>query len=138
MKTIRNIRIATLAIVALSPFLVVSFADQVLAAKPGFGMLYHDGAVVRTLVPPSAFPNEGRDALYEVTNGASDQLGIASVAPGERGYHGGAWAVYVVTFNSGVGPYLLKSQQDVVDAQGAGDVTVIRAAGMDFRCPLQP
>jgi hypothetical protein len=127
-----------LAMIAIPTFLIATTATQALAAKPSFGMLYNDGEIMRTLVPPAAFPNEGRDPIYEVTNGVADQLGIASVAPGDSGYHGGAWAVYLVTFNSGVTPYLLTSEDDVQDAEDVGDVTVARAAGMDFRCPVQP
>ena len=108
------------------------------AEKLAFGTLYHDGEIMRTLVPPAAFPNEGIDPIYEITNGVEGQLGVASVAPGDSGYHGGAWAVYLVTFNSGVTPYLLTSEDDVLQAQSDGDVTVIRAANMDFRCPIQP
>ncbi len=46
-----------------------------------------------------------------MTNGAAGQLGIAGVAPGSADYHGGAWAVNLVTFNAGVMPYLLTSAQ---------------------------
>jgi hypothetical protein len=127
-----------IVMIAIPAFLVATTATQALAAKPGFGMLYNDGEIMRTLVPPAAFPNEGQDPIYEVTNGVADQLGIASVAPGDSGYHGGAWAVYLVTFSSGVTPYLLTSEDDVEDAEDAGDLTVTRAADMDFRCPVQP
>jgi hypothetical protein len=45
----------------------------------------------------------------------------------------------VVTFNTGVTPYLLTSDEAVAAATAAGDVTVSRAAGADFRCPvIQP
>lgn len=117
---------------------VATTVTQAFAATPSFGMLYNDGEIMRTLVPPANFPNEGRDPIYEVSNGVSDQLGIASVAPGDDGYHGGAWAVYTVTFNEGVTPYLLTSEDDVQDANDAGDVTVTRAEDQDFRCPVQP
>ncbi|MEJ2323689.1 MAG: hypothetical protein P8Y77_02675 [Nitrospirota bacterium] len=106
------------------------------AARPGFGMLYYNGEVLRTIVPPAAIPGPGRDALYSVVNGALGQLGIAGVAPGDTNYHGGWWAVYTVTFT--VDPYLLTSEQDVLDADAAGDVTVVRVPEADFRCPIQP
>src|SRR5439155_5896972 len=79
------------------------------SATAGKGLLFHDGDVVRTVVPPSAFPRQGTDPFYSVTNGAAGQLGIAGVAPGDGPYHGGAWAVNVVTFSPGVTPYLLTS-----------------------------
>jgi len=74
----------------------------------------------------------------QLRNGAAGQLGIAGVAPGDGPYHGGAWAVNSVTFNDGVTPYLLTSDEAVFAAQAAGDVTVTRNPDADFRCPVQP
>src|ERR671930_2571272 len=94
-------------------------------ATTGKGQLFHDGDVVGTVVTPSPIPaGTGTDPLYKVTNGVADQLGIAGVAPGDGPYHGGSWQVFVVTFNSGVTPYLLNSDEAVFAAQAAGDVTV--------------
>src|SRR3989442_10315797 len=79
------------------------------AATPGFGNLYYNGTIVRTVVPPAAFPNEGRDNFYKVTNGATGQLGIAAVAPGSSDYHGGYLKIFTVTINSRIKPVLLTS-----------------------------
>jgi hypothetical protein len=100
------------------------------------GFLFHDGATVGTVVTPVAIPNAGLDPLYEVTNGAAGQLGVTAVAPGDGPYHGGAWAVSLVTFKAGVTPYVLTSDEAVLAAEAAGDVTVTRAPAMDFRCPV--
>jgi hypothetical protein len=100
------------------------------------GNLFHDGAVVGTVVPPVAIPGAGTDPFYKVTNGATGQLGIAGVAPADGPYHGGAWAVFTVTFAPGVAPYLLTSDEAVFAARSAGDVVVTRNAGADFRCPV--
>ena len=108
------------------------------AATPGFGHLYFNGTIVRTVVPPAAFPNEGRDNFYKATNGATGQLGIVAVAPGSPGYNGGHWKVFTVTFSSGITPVLLTSEQAVLSAQNAGMVTVTRNAAADFLCPVQP
>ena len=103
----------------------------------GKGQLFHDGAVVGTVVTPAPIaPGSGTDPFYKVTNGASGQLGIAGVAPGDGPYHGGSWQVYLVTFNPGVTPYLLTSDEAVISAREAGDVTVTRAGDADFRCPV--
>jgi hypothetical protein len=110
---------------------------SVFAATPGFGNLYFNGSIVRTVVPPAAFPNTGIDNFYKVTNGAVGQLGIASVAPGADGYHGGHWKVFVVTFNQDAAPVLLTSEAAVLAAQSAGTVTVTRNASADFLCPVQ-
>jgi hypothetical protein len=127
-------RVLTLLSVALA--LVALGAAPTVAAQSSFSQLYYEGSVVRTLVPPSATPNEGRDPLYVVANGVAGQLGIAAVAPGDPDYHGGYWKVYRVAFN--VAPYLLTSAQAVEDAEDQGDVTITRQASADFRCPIQP
>ena len=106
-------------------------------ATTGKGFLFHDGAVVGTVVVPAPVaPGSGSDPFYMVTNGAPGQLGIAGVAPGDGPYHGGDWQVWLVTFNDGVTPYLLTSDEDVFAAEAAGDVTVTRAPDADFRCPI--
>ena len=114
-----------------------AFADSPNAAV-GFGTLFYNGGTIHTVIPPAAFPNSGTDPFYKLTTGAAGQLGIAGVAPGTADYHGGAWAVNLVTFNAGVTPYLLTSAAAVQAAAAAGDVTVTRVPAADFRCPVQP
>jgi len=121
----------------LAPFVLALPMAPVFAATPGFGNLYYNGTIVHTVVPPAAFPNTGLDNFYKVTNGAAGQLGIASVAPGADGYHGGHWKVFIVTFNQDATPVLLTSQAVVLAAQSAGTVTVTRNASADFLCPVQ-
>jgi hypothetical protein len=106
------------------------------SATTGTGNLFHDGDVVGTVVAPVSIPGQGTDPFYAVTNGAAGQLGIAGVAPGDGPYHGGAWEVFVVTFTPGVSAYLLTSDEAVFAAEQAGDVTVVRNAAADFRCPV--
>jgi hypothetical protein len=121
--------------------LLVSVA-ALLAAGPAMattqkGQLFHDGSVVGTVVTPSPIaPGTGTDPFYNVTNGAAGQLGIAGVAPGDGPYRGGSWQVWLVTFKAGVTPYLLTSDEAVLAARDAGDVTVTRAGDADFRCPV--
>jgi len=115
----------------------VAFGASVPAsASTGKGNLFHDGAVVGTVVVPVGIPGRGTDPFYSVTNGAAGQLGIAGVAPGDGPYHGGAWQVFSVTFGAGVTPYVLTSDEAVMAAQQTGDVSVTRAAAADFRCPV--
>jgi hypothetical protein len=121
----------------LAPFVLALPIGSVVAATPGFGSLYYNGTIVHTVVPPAAFPNTGLDNFYKVTNGVAGQLGIASVAPGADGYHGGHWKVFMVTFNQDATLVLLTSQAAVLAAQSAGTVTVTRNASADFLCPVQ-
>jgi hypothetical protein len=123
--------------VALFVFLVPAHATST-SANVGFGQLFYNDGIVRTVVTPVATPNQGTDNFYKVTNGATGQLGIAGVAPGADGYNGGHWKVFTVAFNSGVTPFLLKSAAEVLAAQAAGSVTLTRVGAADFLCPVQP
>ncbi len=131
-------KISLVSVFILAAFALALPVSSVFAATPGFGNLYYNGAIVRTVVPPAAFPNTGIDNFYKVTNGVAGQLGIASVAPGADGYHGGHWKVFTVTFNPETIHVLLTSQAAVLAAQSAGTVTVTRNASADFLCPVQP
>jgi hypothetical protein len=129
LKRISLFALALMAVAAIVP-------SSVSAAPPPRGMLYLDGATVRTIGLPAAIPQGGSDPIFVVTNGVSGQLGVAGVGPGDPGFNGGAWAVYTVTFNEGVTPYLLTSDEAVADAEDAGDVTVTRHPELDNRCPV--
>ena len=131
-------KLSIVSLFVVATFVLALPIGSVFAAMPGFGNLYYNGNVVRTVVPPAAFPNTGIDNFYKVTNGAAGQLGIASVTPGADGYHGGHWKVFIVAFNQGATPVLLTSQAAVLAAQSAGTVTVTRNASADFLCPIQP
>lgn len=123
--------------------LTLSFGAMAAGAdRPAFvfpeGCCYYQGDIVRTVVPPSSDPHEGRDNFYAVSGGAEGQKGVIGVAPGDVGYHGGHWAFHLVQWSEDVAPYLLTSESAVLDAQATGDVSVTRDAEMDFRCPIQP
>ena len=126
----RKLLAATLLVVVVG---VVTLAVPAFATA-GKGKLYLNGKIVGTTVNPARLPNGGTDPFFVVTNGASGQLGIAGIGPGEHGYTGGDWAVHRVTFTTT--PYLLTSDEAVMAAQLAGDVTVTRARSADFRCPI--
>jgi hypothetical protein len=130
-------KFSIVSLFAVATFVLALPIGSVFAATPGFGSLYYNGSVVHTVVPPAAFPNTGIDNFYKVTNSVTGQLGIASVAPGADGYHGGHWKVFMVTFNQDATPVLLTSQAAVLAAQSAGTVTVTRNASADFLCPVQ-
>lgn len=128
--------IATTSILALAFSSMLVPAVPALAASAEFGQLYYNGEVLRTMVPP-AKTDKGLDDIYTVTNGVDGQLGIASVAPGNPDYHGGHWIVNQVTFKSGVTPYLLDSEEAVLQAYDDGDVTIVWNTA-SFLCPIQP
>src|SRR5436309_5055278 len=130
-----SLRLAGVFAFVLVSVLVV--VPSVQAARPGFVFpavcCYYNGAVVRTVVPPAAFPNEGRDNFYAVMG--QEIFGVVGVAPGAPGYHGGHWKFHSVTWN--VAPYLLTSEAAILAAQSSGDVTVTRVPENDYLCPFQ-
>jgi len=135
----KKLIVGLLAMVAIVVFSIPAAAEKKGKGPPGFGELYYDGEIVRTVVPPAAMPFEGRDNLYPFMGvAAAGQLPIAAVGPGDRFYHGGQWAVWLVTWNIDVAPYLLTSEEDVLDVEKAGDVTLTRIPEADFKCPVQP
>jgi hypothetical protein len=137
MKRARFVLVA----LAVPAVLVATFASAQAQSQPPFvfpdGCCYYNGAIVRTVVPPAATPEEGTDNFYAFPDrAAAGQKGVVAVAPGAPNYHGGHWKFFAVTFN--VTPYLLTSEAAVLAAEDAGDVTVTRVMANDFKCPIQP
>lgn len=129
----------TLAAALAAPLLTIAAPAHADSdnANVGFGRLYYDGTVVRTVATPTSQPGRGVDAIYAFPGAQADgQLSITSVAPGDRDYHGGRWAVHVVDWN--VAPYLLTSDAALLDAYAVGDVSIARATAADFVCPVSP
>jgi hypothetical protein len=128
--------------VALVFVTILAFLPSAQAARPGFvfpdGCCFYNDQTVRTVVPPSAFPHEGRDNFYAFpSGGAEGQQPVIAVAPGAPGYHGGHWAFHAVTWNAGTTPTLLTSETAVVAAMNADLVTITRVPANDFLCPIQ-
>lgn len=119
--------------------LAITAATPAQGSQPPFvfpsSCCYLDGEVVRTVVPPAATPDEGRDDFYAVMGGVEGQKGVVAVGPGSTGYHGGDWKFFAVTWN--VPQYLLTSDEAVLAAEALGDVTITRVPENDFLCPIQ-
>jgi hypothetical protein len=131
----KHLRSLILALAILATSITPAFADRPGFVFPG-GCCFYQGTVVRTVVPPAATPDEGRDNFYAVMGGVAGQQAVVGVAPGDTNYHGGDWAFHSVTWN--VAPYLLTSEAAVLGAAAAGDVTITRIPANDFKCPIQP
>ena len=102
-----------------------------------FGALFYDGQTVGTVATPTSTPGKGVDAIYVVSNGAEGQLGVTSVAPGDQNYHGGRWAVHVVTWVGGGATPLFTSSGQILQAYEDGDLEMVRMPEADFVCPVQ-
>ena len=130
----KKLFIGMLAAVCLIISSLPAAAERKGKGPPGFGELYYEGEIVRTVVPPASMPFLGRDNLYAFPN--REQMAITAVAPGDPEYHGGQWALHLVTWNTS--PYLLTSEAGVLAAGLDGDVTIDRVPENDFKCPVQP
>jgi hypothetical protein len=117
---------------ALALGLLLGLAGGAFAGQPVKTTIWLNGELVRTILPPAASPKDGTDPFYMVPGTG----GVAAVGPGETGYHGGHWQVFVVSWN--VAMYPLTSDEAITAAEDAGDITITRAADLDFLCPIQP
>jgi hypothetical protein len=110
------------------------------AAAGGLGPphngFYVDGAIYRTIGTPTDISGTGApassfDTLYAIEGQA---LAVAAAKPGDSDYNGGRWMRFPVTWN--VTPYLLTSEEDVLAAATAADVTVASIPDAEFVCPV--
>jgi len=122
----------SLMTVALALGLLLGLSGVAFAGQPVKTTIWLDGAQVRTILPPAASPQDGTDPFYMVPGTG----GVAAVGPGDAGYHGGHWQVYLVSWNVAMVP--LTSDEAIAEAVASGDITITRAAQLDFLCPIQP
>jgi hypothetical protein len=72
--------------------------------------------------------------IWAVTNGVGGQHNIVDTVPGRNDYSP-LWQLNMVTFKSGVTPYLLKSKADVDAAVSKGDATIQQTSTV-VNCPV--
>lgn len=72
--------------------------------------------------------------LWTVSNPAAGQHNVVDTVPGQADYSP-LWQINMVTFKSGITPYLLKSKADVDAAVAKGDVTVTPTSTV-VNCPV--
>ena len=118
---------------------VIAAMSLVLAAPVGaksFGTVYAEGEAFRTFgVAARVDAGTGTDPIIAFSN--FDQGGVAKYAPGP-GSHGGRWEVWVATWVDPGDAYLLTDFDDVIALVDAGEITLQRMPGADFRCPILP
>lgn len=64
-------KIKQLSVLVLALAILIIAVTPALAKGPkaGFGELYHEGDIVRTIIPPAAAPKTGLDDLYAIPGG---------------------------------------------------------------------
>ena len=105
-----------------------------------FGAVFVNDAVYRVFGNTANVPDgTGTDPFATFTNSAipAQQLGVAEFAPGAPGSHGGRWAVYRATWTATGDPTeLVTSWSELQSLVTAGDISLVRDAAADFRCPV--
>jgi hypothetical protein len=99
---------------------------------------YVDGDLYRTVGTPTDFSGTGApassfDTVYQFFGTITN---VASSAPGDRDFNGGRWMVIGATWN--VAPYQLHSEEEVLAAADAGDITLSDGPIRLFECPVIP
>ena len=109
------------------------------ASARDFGRVYVDDQVYRVFGNAATVPDgTGTDPLATFTNSTNpSQIGVAAYAPGSpTGHHGGRWAVYRATWTSGDPAELVTSWAELASYVDAGQISLVRDAAADFRCPV--
>ena len=121
---------------ALALIGVLSLAVAGPAGAKTFGTIYAEGDAYRTFgTPATVAAGTGTDPIIAFSN--FDQGGVAQFAPGE-GSRGGRWQVWVATWVDVGDAHLLTDFDDVIALVDAGEITLQRMPGADFRCPILP
>jgi hypothetical protein len=118
-------------------------ATMALAGPVGardFGAVYANDAIYRVFGNAANVPDgTGTDPFATFTNSSnSAQRGVAEFAPGSpTGHHGGRWAVYRATWTAtGNASELVTSWSELQALVQAGEISLVRDAAADFRCPV--
>jgi hypothetical protein len=104
-----------------------------------FGAIYANDHIYRVFGNSANVPDgTGTDPFATFTNSTNpDQKGVAAFAPGSpTGHHGGRWAVYRATWTSGDASTLVTSWSQLASLVASGQITLLRDAAADFRCPV--
>jgi hypothetical protein len=104
-----------------------------------FGAVYANDAIYRVFGNAANVPDgTGTDPFARFTNSTNAaQFGVAKFAPGSpTGHHGGRWAVYRATWTSGDASTLVTSWSELESYLASGQLTLVRDAAADFRCPV--
>jgi hypothetical protein len=128
-----------LLLATVSGLLAVSALAGTVNAGRTFGGVYADDAFYRVFGNSATVPDgTGTDPFATFTNSTNaSQAGVAEFAPGIIGHHGGRWAVYRATWTaSGDASELVTSWSELQSYVAAGELSLVRDAAADFRCPV--
>jgi hypothetical protein len=118
--------------------LVSVAASAVAAGGPPSLAFYVDDVRYRTVSAPTDFTNTGApsftyDRIYALGNGLAN---VAEAKPGDTDFNGGRWAVYPVTWATGVAPVQLTNDADVLAWEEAGLLSIADEPVKLFFCSV--
>jgi hypothetical protein len=114
-------------------------ASGVLAGGPPSLGFYVDDVRYRTVGTPTDFFGTGAplstyDKIYNLGTG----INVAEAKPGDTDFNGGRWLVYTVTWAAGVTPVQYTNDQQILDAQEQGLLTINPDPVKAFFCNVAP
>lgn len=114
-------------------------ASGVLAGGPPTLAFYVDDVRYRTVGTPTDYfgtgaPESTYDKIYNLGTG----INVADSKPGDTDFNGGRWLVYRVTWADGVTPVQYTNDQQILDAQAAGLLTINPDPVKAFFCNVAP
>jgi hypothetical protein len=100
-------------------------AGTALAGGPPKLSFYIDDVRYRTVGTPTDFSGTGApDSTYDKIYNLGTGINVADAKPGDTDFNGGRWAVYAVTWSEGVTPVQYTNDQQILDAQADGLLTI--------------
>ena len=129
-----------IAAIASAVGLVASIgAGTALAGGPPKLSFYIDDVRYRTVGTPTDFTGTGApDFTYDKIYNLGTGINVADAKPGDTDFNGGRWAVYAVTWSAGVTPVQYTNDQQILDAQAAGLLTISATPVKLFFCNVAP
>ena len=110
-------------------------AGTALAGGPPKLSFYIDDVRYRTVGTPTDFSNTGApDFTYDKIYNLGTGINVADAKPGDRDFNGGRWAVYAVTWASGVTPVQYTNDAQILAARDAGLLTISASPVKLFFC----
>ncbi|TAJ99608.1 MAG: hypothetical protein EPO36_11155 [Chloroflexota bacterium] len=128
-----------LAAAVTSAALLVSVAASTVAAGgPPNLAFYVDDVRYRTVGTPTDFSNTGApdftyDRIYALGSGL---INVAETKPGDTDFNGGRWAVYPITWATGVTPVQLTNDADILAWEAAGLLSIADSPVRLFFCSV--
>jgi hypothetical protein len=128
-------RFLLFAVLAVAVFVAPAASAAKVAKKPVTPGFYRGKSIgYFDFGPIKLKPGNKLAPIWAVTNGVAAQHNIVDTVPGQSDYSP-LWQLNMVTFATGVTPYLLRSKADVDAAVQKGDVTIQKTSTV-VNCPV--